>query len=115
MQTEGQIASPTRTGREEQLQFLRFWAFFNVFVCHGEQWLFFKYPTSHCSTAAVSFFFMLSGLVTALASFNKDIRLSWAGGREVPVAQGEENLSPVLVYDAVPFPLYQHGELDRAF
>lgn len=77
MQTEGQIASPTRTGREEQLQFLRFWAFFNVFVCHGEQWLFFKYPTSHCSTAAVSFFFMLSGLVTALASFNKDIRLSW--------------------------------------
>ena len=77
MQTEGQIASPTRTGREEQLQFLRFWAFFNVFVCYGEQWLFFKYPTSHCSTAAVSFFFMLSGLVTALASFNKDIRLSW--------------------------------------
>ena len=77
MQTEGQIASPTRTGREDQLQFLRFWAFFNVFVCHGEQWLFFKYPTSHCSTAAVSFFFMLSGLVTALASFNKDIRLSW--------------------------------------
>ena len=40
MQTEGQIASPTRTGREEQLQFLWFWAFFNVFVCHGEQWLF---------------------------------------------------------------------------
>lgn len=69
MQTEGQIASPTRTGREDQLQFLRFWAFFNVFVCHGEQWMFFKYPTSHCSTAAVSFFFMLSGLVTALASF----------------------------------------------
>ena len=32
MQTEGQIASPTRTGREDQLQFLRFWAFFNVFV-----------------------------------------------------------------------------------
>lgn len=77
MQTEGQIASPTRTGREDQLQFLRFWAFFNVFVCHGEQWLFFKYPTSHCSTAAVSFFFMLSGLVTALVSYNKDVRLSW--------------------------------------
>ena len=77
MQTEGQIASPTRTGREEQLQFLRFWAFFNVFVCHGEQWLFFKYPTSHCSTAAVSFFFMLSGLVTALVFYNKDVRLSW--------------------------------------
>lgn len=77
MQTEGQIASPTRTGREDQLQFLRFWAFFNVFVCHGEQWLFFKYPTSHCSTAAVSFFFMLSGLVTALVFFNRDVRLSW--------------------------------------
>ena len=39
--------------------------------------MFFKYPTSHCSTAAVSFFFMLSGLVTALVFFNRDVRLSW--------------------------------------
>ena len=31
------------------------------------------------------------------------------------MAQGEENLSPVLIYDAVPFPLYQHGEPDRTF
>lgn len=115
MQTEGQIASPTRTGREEQLQFLRFWAFFNVFVCHGEQWLFFKYPTSHCSTAAVSFFFMLSGLVTGACLLQQGRPAQLAGGREVSVAQGEENLSPVLVYDAVPFPLYQHGEPDRAF
>lgn len=75
MQTEGQIASQSKTGREEQLQFLRFWAFFNVYVCHGEQWLFFKYPTSHCSTAAVSFFFMLSGVVTALSFADKDICL----------------------------------------
>lgn len=75
MQTEGQIVSQSKTGREEQLQFLRFWAFFNVYVCHGEQWLFFKYPSSHCSTAAVSFFFMLSGVVTALSFTGKDIRL----------------------------------------
>ena len=67
MQTEGQIASPTRIGREDQLQFLRFWAFFNVFVCDGEQWLFFKYPTSHCSTAAVSFFFFFPSAGSAMS------------------------------------------------
>lgn len=56
MQTEGQIASPTRTGREDQLQFLRFWAFsmclcamasngcfqisdFSLFHCGGQLFL----------------------------------------------------------------------------
>lgn len=42
--------------RTDQLQFLRFFAFFNVFLAHGEQWLFFRYPSHHCATAAVSFF-----------------------------------------------------------
>ena len=53
-----------KTGREEQLQFLRFLAFVNIFMYHSEQWLFFKYPVSHCAFAAVSFFFVLSGLVS---------------------------------------------------
>lgn len=77
MQSEAQTTSRNIAGREEQLQFLRFWAFFNVFVCHAEQWIFFKYPSSHCSTAAVSFFFMLSGMVTAFSFFGKDISLGW--------------------------------------
>ena len=64
------------TGRAEQLQFLRFLAFLNVYICHAEVWLFFKYPASHCAAAAVSFFFMLSGLVTALSLFGRDISLS---------------------------------------
>ena len=46
MQTEGQVASPSRTGREEQLQFLRFWAFFNVFVVADS-------IAFNCSTASV--------------------------------------------------------------
>lgn len=65
----------TDSGREEQLQFLRFLAFLNVYIVHAEAWLFFQYPASHCGTAAVSFFFMLSGLVTGLAYCGKDVRL----------------------------------------
>lgn len=57
------VASIGANGREDQLQFLRFLAFINIFICHAEQWLFFRYPASHCANAAVSFFFMLSGLV----------------------------------------------------
>lgn len=65
------------SGRAEQLQFLRFLAFLNVYICHAEVWLFFKYPASHCAASAVSFFFMLSGLVTALSLYGKEISLTW--------------------------------------
>ena len=54
---------PKQGTREDQLQFLRFLAFLNVFFAHAEQWMFFPYRTSHSASAAVSFFFMLSGLV----------------------------------------------------
>lgn len=62
--------------RAEQLQFLRFLAFINVFLVHTEEWAFFAYPRSHCSNAAVSFFFMLSGLVIGLSCFAREVRLS---------------------------------------
>lgn len=62
--------------REEQLQFLRFLAFLNIFIAHAERWKFFPYPASHCANAAVSFFFMLSGMVTAFSLAGKDITLS---------------------------------------
>jgi len=63
------------TGRQEQLQFLRFLAFLNIFLYHGESWLFFPYPISASAWAAVSFFFMLSGLVMGLAYHGREIRL----------------------------------------
>ena len=63
------------TGREEQLQFLRFLAFLNVYIGHAESWIFFRYPASNCSAAAVSFFFMLSGLVTSYSAWGKDVHL----------------------------------------
>ena len=62
--------------RAEQLQFLRFLAFINVFLVHTEEWAFFAYPRSHCSNAAVSFFFMLSGLVIGLSGFDREMHLS---------------------------------------
>jgi len=76
-----ELTSPNKTQirpeRAEQLQFLRFLAFLNVYICHAEVWLFFKYPASHCAAAAVSFFFMLSGLVIGYSMFGKEISLSW--------------------------------------
>lgn len=62
--------------REEQLQFLRFLAFLNIFIAHAERWKFFPYAASHCANAAVSFFFMLSGMVTAFSLAGKSITLS---------------------------------------
>ena len=65
-------------GRQNQLQFLRFLAFLNIFISHCESWVFFPYRTSHCAHAAVSFFFMLSGLVTGYSLMRKDLtHLSW--------------------------------------
>lgn len=64
------------TRREEQLQFLRFLAFLNVFVCHADSWLFFEYPSSGSGRGAVSFFFMLSGLLTGYGFYGRTISLS---------------------------------------
>ena len=75
MPIEKKATIPVDTGRAEQLQFLRFLAFFNVYITHAEDWIFFQYPTSRCGTAAVSFFFMLSGLVTGYSLFGRDIHL----------------------------------------
>ncbi len=60
--------------RAEQLQFLRFLAFLNVFIHHADAWNFFGYPASHSGAFAVSFFFMLSGLVTGYGAYGKEIR-----------------------------------------
>lgn len=71
------VVSGVKTGREEQLQFLRFLAFLNIFIYHSEQWLFFRYPVSHCGFSAVSFFFMLSGLVSGYTMIGKPEDLGW--------------------------------------
>lgn len=67
------VSATDRGGRENQLQFLRFLAFLNVFLAHGEQWLFFPYRTSHSASSAVSFFFILSGLVAGYSLVEKTV------------------------------------------
>lgn len=76
MELSTQTKSRISPGRADQLQFLRFLAFLNVYICHAEVWLFFKYPASHCAAAAVSFFFMLSGLVIGYSMYGREISLS---------------------------------------
>ena len=65
-----------RNSRADQLQFLRFLAFFCVFIEHAEIWLFFPFPSGNCSDTAVAFFFMLSGFVIGYSSYGKEIRFS---------------------------------------
>jgi len=64
------------SGREEQLQFLRFLAFLNVFIAHAEVWLFFPYPASHCSKSAVCFFFILSGALAGYAGYGRQVTVN---------------------------------------
>lgn len=63
--------------RADQLQFLRFLAFLNIFTMHADAWLFFSYPAGLAANAAVSFFFMLSGLVTGYSAFGKKVEIGF--------------------------------------
>lgn len=65
----------TEQGRMEQLQFLRFLAFFNVFITHADTLVPFPYPSSHCGYAAVSFFFVLSGILSGYSLSGKSVSL----------------------------------------
>ena len=72
MPMEATAVSARNNGREDQLQFLRFLAFLNVFIYHAEMWLFFEYPASHCAFAAVSFFFVLSGGLAGYTGYGRE-------------------------------------------
>lgn len=73
MELQYNTGVPGGNGRENQLQFLRFLAFLNVFITHAEQWLFFPYRASHSASAAVSFFFLLSGVVAGYSLVGKPV------------------------------------------
>ena len=53
--------------RENQMQFLRVLAFFNIFLLHAGHWNLFQYPSWFGAISAVSFFFMLSGFLTGFS------------------------------------------------
>lgn len=71
-----QVLKKKEQQRMEQLQFLRFLAFFCVYVAHSEVWLFFPFPSVNCSTSAVGFFFVLSGFLAAYSAAGKEIDLN---------------------------------------
>ncbi|MDO4650121.1 MAG: acyltransferase [Eubacteriales bacterium] len=66
------MLSHTETARADQLQFLRFLAFMNIFIWHAEAWNFFCYPAGNSGNFAVSFFFVMSGLVTGYAHYGRE-------------------------------------------
>lgn len=79
MTTLQTLTGSTETSRVQQLQFLRFLAFLNIFLHHSEEWNFLGYPVQHAGAFAVSFFFMLSGLVTGWAAFGKNTPMTLSG------------------------------------
>lgn len=63
--------------REDQLQFLRFLAFLNVFALHSGTWgTLSSYPSWNGSVSAVSFFFMLSGMLVGYKAYGKNAEVS---------------------------------------
>lgn len=61
------------TERAEQLQFLRFLAFGLIFLWHADYWVPKWFPHGNGAVNAVSFFFILSGVVAGYSSFRKEI------------------------------------------
>lgn len=62
--------------RAEQLQFLRFLAFCNIFLLHGSGYNIINYPVGNAAALSVSFFVILGGVVTGYSGYNKEIILS---------------------------------------
>lgn len=62
--------------RTDQLQFLRFLAFCFIFIHHSSLSTY-GYPTASASGLAVSFFFILSGFISALSLDKKDAPMHW--------------------------------------
>lgn len=65
--------------RANQLQFLRFIAFFVIFIwhCGGEGYHIKGMPNIESAYCAVSFFFILSGFVTGYSSYGKEYKLNF--------------------------------------
>ena len=60
--------------KANQLQFLRFIAFVLIFLLHGSAWNFMRLPVKNGAIEAVSFFFILGGVVTGYSSYEKDTK-----------------------------------------
>lgn len=78
----GEAAVQRSGARAEQLQFLRFLAFFNIYMFHTESWVIFPLRMSHLGSASVSFFFILSGLVTGYSGYGKEVKLTLRDHRQ---------------------------------
>lgn len=60
----------------KQLQFLRFLAFLLIFIYHTGDYQFAWFPQENGAANAVEFFILLSGVVSGISSFDKDIKCS---------------------------------------
>lgn len=71
-----QVKATPKSKREDQLQFLRFLAFLNIFALHADHWLWVRYPFWNGAVSAVSFFFILSGAMVGYNGYAKQRTVS---------------------------------------
>lgn len=64
------------TARLNQLQFLRFMAFFSVFMFHFSSYRPMLFPASAAADAAVAFFIVLSGFCSGYSAYEQEIPFS---------------------------------------
>ena len=104
--------------RAEQLQFLRFLAFGLIFLWHADYWVPEWFPHGNGAVNAVSFFFILSGLVTGYSSFQREnffsvhgiVHFMWRKVKKVYPLYFLTTIFTVC-YSKIPFLIAKHDNI----
>lgn len=104
--------------RTDQLQFLRFCAFLLIFLFHMVDFQFSWMPGGNGAACAVSFFIILSGAITGIKSYGKEIKLSiksivrymWGKIKKVYPLFFVANICAVM-YSDIPGKIAEHSFL----
>lgn len=70
------------SNRADQLQFLRFCAFFLIFLWHVDRYVPYWFPHDKGALNAVVFFFILSGVVTGYSTCGKEVVFSFGATKQ---------------------------------
>lgn len=71
------VQDKNSSNRADQLQFLRFCAFFLIFSLHLDRYVPYWFPHDKGALNAVVFFFILSGVVTGYSIYDREVSFSF--------------------------------------
>lgn len=104
--------NPTEGKRLDQLQFLRFIAFFFVFSLHVSQWTQNWFNVTNLCLSSISFFFILSGFVSGYNASNRTIELTWESWKK-SMLKRLKKIYPLYIL-TLAVSLYFYGGLSQA-